>query len=188
MVNKYTKELIAKTKDLKPDVGDTWIADESYIRIDNQKKKNVSNFVNPYVKSKKAKWVVFWDIIDADTRFLIASVVATTRGINDAEKLMELAQKRTGKTPKVVVTDRLKSYVEGIEQAYGSETKHKQGSPFDVQNNTNLIERFHSTLKTRTKVMRALHNPQTTRFFTDGWLAYYNFLKPHMSLEKTDMV
>ena len=30
-VNKYTNEAIEKTKDLHPKVGDTWIADETYI-------------------------------------------------------------------------------------------------------------------------------------------------------------
>lgn len=36
-VKKYTKEAIRQTKDLKPKVGDTWIADETYMRIDKRK-------------------------------------------------------------------------------------------------------------------------------------------------------
>ena len=181
-VNKYTNEAIGKTKDLHPEVGDTWIADETYVRVD-RRKRNEAEVINPYEATKKDRWVIFWDIIDSDTRYLLASLVTTTRGTADAKKLMELAEKRAGKTPKVVVTDSLKVYLDGIEQAYGSETTHKQGSPFDIQNNTNLIERFHSTLKERTKVMRALRNKETTQTFTDGWLLYYNYLKPHMSLD-----
>jgi hypothetical protein len=66
--------------------------------------------------------------------------------------------------------------------AYGSETKHKKGKPFSIENNTNLIERFPGSLKGRTKVMSALKNKQTLQKFTDGWLAYYNFFRPHLSL------
>jgi transposase-like protein len=74
---------------------------------------------------------------------------------------MEKAAKRSGKIPKVVVTDRLGSYLDGIELAYGAGSKHKQGLPFEIENNTNLIERYHGSLKDRTKVMRALRNKDT---------------------------
>jgi putative transposase len=178
-VNKYTSEAVRQTKDLHPKVGDTWIADETYVRVDKSK----ARVENPYDKSRSAKWVVFWDIIDADTRFLLASHLTSTRNKQDAQALMEKAARRAGKTPKVVVTDHLRAYLDGIELAYGSDTKHKQGEPFMIENNTNLIERFHGSLKDRTKVMRALKNKETLQRFSDGWLVHYNFFRPHMSLE-----
>jgi transposase-like protein len=181
-VKKYTKEAIRQTKDLKPKVGDTWIADETYMRIDKLR-PNDPNIENPYSKSRKAKWVVFWDIIDADTRFLLASVAANSRSAGEAKELMLKAAKRAGKLPKVVVTDKLRSYVDGIELAFGADTKHIQGKPFQVENNTNLIERFHGSIKDRTKVMRALRNRTTLKTFMDGWLVYYNYFRPHMSLD-----
>ncbi len=177
-VNKYTSDAIRATKDLHPKVGETWIADETFVRVDKSK----SNIENPYSKSRKAKWVVFWDIIDADTRFLLASHLATSRSIDDAKILMEKASERAGKTPKVVVTDKLRAYLDGIEMAFGRDTKHRQGEPFQIENNTNLIERFHGSLKERTKVMRAQKNKSTLQRFTDGWLVHYNFFRPHMSL------
>jgi transposase-like protein len=33
-INKYTSKAINATKDLHPNVGDTWIADETYVRVD----------------------------------------------------------------------------------------------------------------------------------------------------------
>ena len=45
-----------------------------------------------------------------------------------------------------------------------------------------MIERFHSTLKERTKVMRGLYTVASARLFLDGWLVHYNFFRPHMSL------
>jgi putative transposase len=178
-VNKYTNEAVEQTKDLHPKVGDTWIADETYVRVDKSK----ANVANPYSKSTKAKWVIFWDIIDADTRFLLASHLTSTRTKADAQALMEKAAKRAGKVPKTVVTDALGSYINGIEMAYGADSKHKLGSPFNIESNTNLIERFHGTLKERTKVMRALKNKTTLQRFSDGWLVHYNYFRPHMSLE-----
>ncbi len=178
-IDKYTQKIADEAGKYTPKVGDRWIADETYVRIDKSK----ANVKNPYSKSRSAKWVIFWDIIDADTRFLLASHLTTTRNKNDAKILMEKASKRAGKIPKFVVTDKLNSYLDGIELAYGADAKHKAGSPFEIENNTNLIERFHGTLKARTKVMRALKTKDTLQKFTDGWLAYYNFLRPHESLD-----
>lgn len=181
-VDRFTDLAVDEAKKHQPTVGDVWIADETYIRIDKHK-KGEDGIENPYSKSKKAKWVVFWDIIDADTRFLLASHATTTRGTKDAQALMEKAAKRAGKFPRIIYTDRLKAYLDGIELTFGADTKHKQGSPFDVENSNNLIERFHGTIKERTKVMRALKNRDTLEKFMDGWLVHYNFFRPHLSLK-----
>jgi transposase-like protein len=168
-VNKYTNEAIRQTKDLNPKVGNTWIADETYIQTD--------------IKTSDPKGVVFWDIIDADTRFLLASRITTTRSTQDAKQLMELAAQRANKTPNAVITDKLAAYIDGIELAFGSDARHRQGSPFHIEYSTALIERFHNTLKDRTKVMRKLRDRHTLKRFTDGYLVHYNFFRPNMALD-----
>lgn len=181
-VERFTDLAVKEADKYQPKVGDVWIADETYVRID-QRKTGDSQVENPYSKSKKAKWLIFWDIIDAKTRFLLASHITTTRGTQDAKALMDKAVAKAGKAPRVIYTDKLAAYLDGIEQTFGSDTRHGQGGPFDIENNTNLIERFHGTLKERTKVMRALKNRSTLKQFTDGWLVHYNFFRPHMSLK-----
>ncbi|MCP3682600.1 MAG: transposase [bacterium] len=47
---------------------------------------------------------------------------------------------------------------------------------------TQIIERFHGTLKDRTNVVRGFSNMQTARILTDAWLVHYNFFKEHESL------
>jgi putative transposase len=177
-VDRFTDLAIKEAKEYHPHVGDIWVADETYVRVD----KNPEYVKNPYTKSRKAKWVIFWDIIDAKTRFLLASHITSTRTTQDAKVLMEKAAKMAGKTPRIVVTDKLRAYLDGIEMAFGSDTKHRRSAPFEIGNDNNLIERFHGTLKERTKVMRALRNKDTLKKFADGWLVYYNFFRPHMSL------
>ena len=163
-VNRFSKLAIVEADKYKPDVGSIWVADECMIDLDG---KNI--------------W--FWDIIDTKTRFLIASHMSYTRTTKDAQMLMEQAYKRTGKIPRIIYTDKLRAYLDGIELTFGADTKHRQGSPFDVENNTNVIERFQGTIKSRTKVMRGLHTVDSARLFMDGWLVHYNFFRPHMSLK-----
>ncbi|MCP3682599.1 MAG: DDE-type integrase/transposase/recombinase [bacterium] len=73
-VVRFSKQAIERTKDCKPNVGDTWIADETAIRTGG-----------------KVVW--FWDIIDEKTRYLLASHVSKTRTSKDAEKVMRKAMK-----------------------------------------------------------------------------------------------
>jgi transposase-like protein len=163
-VNRFTDLAVKEAKKYRPDVGSIWVADETVIDLDG---RNV--------------W--FWDLIDSKTRYLISSHMSFTRTTKDAQQLMKQAYYRTGKIPRIIYTDKLRAYLDGIELTFGGDTRHKQGSPFDVENNTNLIERFHSTIKSRTKVMRGLHTIESARKFMDGWLVHYNFFRPHMSLK-----
>lgn len=162
-VTKFSKMAVDEAKIYIPNVGSTWVADETVLRIEG---KNV--------------W--FWDIIDSKTRFLLASHISKTRTIKDAQRLMELASERAGKIPRVVVTDKLSAYIDGIELTFGAETKHVQSKPFDTASLNNLIERFHGTLKDRTKVLRGFKSIRTAEEILQGWLFYYNFLRPHESL------
>lgn len=166
-VDKFTSKAAKQFRDVKPKVGDTWIADETVLDLDKHVK------------------VWFWDIIDSDTRFLIASRASLTRGTHDAKALMQLALRRTGKAPKVVITDKLQAYLDGIELTFGADTEHRQGGPFKLKTsgaNTAQIERFHGTVKDRTKVMRAFRDMDTLIQFMDGYLTFYNFFKPNSAL------
>lgn len=124
------------------------------------------------------------DVGNADSRLRYARSLSmsNSRTTKDAQALMKQAYDRTGKIPRIIYTDKLQAYLDGIELTFGADTKHKQGNPFDVENNTNIIERMHGTIKSRTKVMRGLHTPESARLFLDGWLVHYNFFRPHMSL------
>jgi transposase-like protein len=160
---RFTRKAVSEARDEMAEVGNVWIADETVLKIDNAN-------------------VWFWDIIDDDTRFLLASHISFSRTTQDAEKLMLRALKAAGKAPKVIITDKLRAYLDGIELVFGRDTKHIQSEGFKVEPNTNLIERFHGTLKARTKVMRGMQNRETARLIMDGWLVHYNFFRPHEAL------
>ena len=165
-IEKYTAEAENQFKDYHPEVGNVWITDETVLKIGG---KNV--------------WCI--DIIDRDTRFLLATKLSSNRETNDIRILMERAKDRTNKIPKEVLTDGWKGYIDGIELAYGADSKHIVTNPFDskgVSENSELIERWHGTLKDRTKTLRGLKSLETANKFLDGYLIYYNYLRPHESL------
>ena len=159
-IMKYTQYAVDSVGDTKPKVGNTWIADETVIEIDGQN-----------------CWL--WDIIDDKTRFLLATRLSRSRTTKDAQILIDRAVKQAGKSPKLVITDKLASYLDVF---YGKEVEHRQGGIARVEDNTQKIERFHGTLKQRTKVMRGLKNIESAVDFMNGWLVHYNYLRPHEAL------
>ena len=163
-VIRFTEAAVKEAKITDVKVGDIWIADETVLKMD------------------EGKDVWFWDVIDDKTRFLLASYISLTRTTLSAKALMDKAAERAGKAPRIVITDKLAAYFDGIELAFGAYTKHIPSQGFSVEPNTNLIERFHGTLKARTKVMRGMKNKETAKLITDGWLVHYNFFRPHEAL------
>lgn len=160
---RFSEEADRKTRDYKPNVGYVWLADETMLDIGGKK-------------------IWFWDLIDIKSRFLLASHMSFNRTSQQAQSLVEKAVRRAGKSPKVIITDKLTAYLDGIEMALGGDTQHVQSKGFTTKPNTNIIERFHGILKSRTKVMRGLKTPESALLFLDGWLAYYNFFRPHEAL------
>jgi len=161
-IQKYTQYATDSIKDYQPKgIGNIWIADETVLKLDGQ---NI--------------WL--WDIIDDKTRYLLATRMSQTRTTRDAQILMDRAVKTAGKEPKTVITDKLHAY---IDVDYGKDTEHIRSKPFAVKDHTQKIERFHSTLKTRTKVMRGLKNIESAHEFINGWLVHYNYLRPHSALD-----
>lgn len=161
-IQKYTQYITDSIKDYHPKVGDTWIADETVVKIGGQN-----------------LWL--WDLIDSETRYLLASRLSTSRTTRDAQILMDRAKKTAGKSPKAVVMDKLGSY---LDIDYGKGAEHRQGSPFATDDDsTSRIERWHGTIKARTKVMRGLKNLESAHDFVEGFLAYYNYMRPHEALE-----
>lgn len=163
-VTRFSDEAYKKSLKYTPKVGDVWVADETALKVGGQ-------------------YLWFWDLIDVKTRYLLASHMSFRRTSQHAQSLVERASKVAGKSPKVIITDKLFAYLDGIEMAFGADTEHVRSKGFTVQPNTNLIERFHGTLKSRTKVMRGLKKPETALQFLDGWLVYYNFFRPHEYLK-----
>lgn len=164
---RYSK-LASKTLESVPiKTGSRWVADETMLKL----------------KQEGGSKTWFWDCIDDKTRFILASHLSEARGTKDAQILMERAARRAGIIPKAVITDKLSAYLDGVELAFRAETRHLPAKKLTPENGTQLIERFHSTLEDRTKVMRSFLRRGTAKIVTDGWLCHYNFFRPHSALK-----
>jgi len=162
---RFTEVAAKEVKISNVKVGDFWIVGETVLNIN------------------EGKDVWLWDIIDDKTRFLLASLMPSSRTMQNARQLMSRAVKAAGHPPKILNLDKRKAHLDGIEIVFGDDTSHPQQEGFMVEPNMNMIERFHGTLEARTKVIRRMKKNETAKLIMEGWLVHYNFFRPHHELK-----
>lgn len=139
--------------------------------------------VDEQMIKSKGKYIWLWNALDADSRFLIACSVTERREIGDARLIFKKAKELTIGDPETITTDGLWSYEKAINKeipirSYPRLIKHIRLVSMQDKINNNLIERYHSTFRSRDKVMRG-----TVSGIVNGYRLYYNFIRPHMSLD-----
>jgi putative transposase len=165
-VKRLTKIGLAEAKNHTPQVSDKWLADECVIRL----------------KDGKKYWLI--NVIDYDTRFLLASRLSSARGIKDICLTFKMAKDKAKKSPKIIMTDGWRPYENGCEYVFGADTKHIKTTPFERKElSTNIVERWHGTLKDRLKPMRGMDKSETHQLILEGFILNYNYLRPHESLK-----
>ncbi len=132
------------------------------------------------------KW--FWEIIDEQTKFLVASHLSGSRTAEDAIALFEKSLKVAKRKPISVYVDGLPAYIEGYNKVF--RTLRKDTRPELIRkvgiraiNSNNSVERLHGTLKDRIKPTRGLKGEETVRMLLEGWVVHYNYVRKHQTLK-----
>jgi transposase-like protein len=124
-----------------------------------------------------------WNVMDKETRFLLASKVSEDRDANGAiQAFQEAIKNANGNLPNTINTDAHRSYREGISKTFdATNTDHiaKCGVNKPHANN-NRIERLNGTLRERVKVQRGWKSKKSQ--IAEGQRIHYNFVKPHQAL------
>lgn len=154
--------------ELKPKLSFKWHVDETMINCEGE-----------------YKW--FWEIIDEKTKFMVATLLSEERTIEEAMKLFKQSKERSLVKPEVIVSDGLAAYEEAIKKVFLSwripHTTHISSVGLKARQTNNVIERLHGTLKDRLKPMRGLKKTYSANAILSGWFVYYNFLRPHETLD-----
>ena len=162
-VKEYTKAAKEEMENHPAQVGKHWVADEMQLTVGGQKYWN-------------------WNVMDEDTRYILASHLSKERDGAAARRVMEMAKANAATTPETIKTDKLRSYIRPIKAVF-PETKHVQSEGLTAEVNNNMSERLQGTFRQRTKTLRGLENRETGQLYLDGWTLTYNLFKEHEGLE-----
>ena len=153
----------ASGKHIKAKTGYVWVCDETYILAGGE-------------------WRYCWNIMDRDSRYILAVLYSPHRGTRDAIAVMEKALAAADRPPKKIITDGLDKYPEAIRTVFPRGTEHVVSQGITEEVNNNLSERLQGTIKDRTKVQRGFQGVRTGQDCLEGWAIDYNFFNPHHSL------
>ena len=141
-----------------------------------------------YHRLGEQNWFV--DVMDTETRFVVASDYMKSRTIENLTKVLKKGKLATGEQIKVVTTDGLQGYERVLKKSFGLKTHWNHKSPIihnvviaSERGFNHKIERLHNTIRDRTKIMRGFHGSlASARAIMKGMEIYYNFVRKHQGI------
>ena len=129
----------------------------------------------------------FWEMIDEDTRFMVASHISNTRTFEDTVSIFKKGIEQSKVRPRAVFVDGSHVYKSAFNKVFYTMRKDTrvelvQRVGIRARETNNLVERLHCTLKDRTRCMRGLHSYESTKLLLEGWSVHYNCVRPHQTL------
>jgi transposase-like protein len=170
-IQKYIPLISDYVNALTPQLSTQWHADELFVRMKGSPHQG------------RYKGLAFlWNVMDKETRFLLASKVSENRDASGAIAALQQAIKNAnGNLPDAINTDAHRSYREGVSTTLPT-TEHVAKCGVNKPHaNNNRIERLNGTLRERVKVQRGWKSKKSQ--IAEGQRIHYNFVKPHQVLE-----
>ena len=173
---RYTEQINNYVDGFTPSVSDKWHFDEQKIKT-----------------KKKDEWLWCWNVIDSETRFLIANNITKGKSIEEARQIFQKAKEVTKENKQLeLVTDGLPAYEEAIRKEFTTDVR-KQGAVFHNKNagirkarqNNNLIERYHNQFREFDKIRRGFDR---VKEWNEGFRLYNNFIKNNSVLGTTPAI
>ncbi|MCL4437152.1 MAG: IS6 family transposase [Thaumarchaeota archaeon] len=170
-VQKFSALAAEYARTLTPTVSGKIHHDETVVKIDG------SN-----------RW--FWEAIDEETRFLVASYLSNSRSLAETYQQFKRIKEGCNPQPNAIFVDGSNTYDDAFRFAFGNPNKVSQPElvkrvGIRARETNNIVERLHGSLKDRTKPMRGLKSKATAQALLDGWVTHYNFCREHQSIKMT---
>lgn len=162
-VRDYTDAAMGAMDDYKAHTGGHWVANEMLVDVGGEKFWN-------------------WNVMDRETRYILASHLTPFRDVKAAEAVMRKAANAASEPPESITTDKLRSYNRAVKKVF-PQTKHVQSEGLAAEINNNLSERLQGTFRQRTKTLRGLESLETGQRYLDGWVITYNLFREHEGLD-----
>ena len=161
-VRDYTREGVDGMADHKAHTGGHWVADEMMVWVGGEKYWN-------------------WNVMDSDTRYILASHLSKNRDGRAATAVMRKASEASAEPPKTIKTDKWRAYNRAIANVF-PDAKHVQAEGLTAELNNNQSERLQGTFRQRTKTLRGLDTRESGQTYLDGWTLDYNLFRKHEGL------
>ena len=153
---------------ITPLVGEQWRTDEIYLKIRGNRR-------------------YLLDMLDSDTRYWLAKMVAEHKGNDDVEPMFKKAKELAGKVPSRLVSDGAANFAYAHRKQFApknpgdKESVHERHIHMDGDMNNNQMESFNgNTVRLREEATRGLKREDSA--ILTGLRLYYNNVLQHQGL------
>lgn len=178
-IRKYMALLTDYADRNKAEAGQFWHCDEMTVNVRKDGAK------------RNLEWI--WNLMDHDTRFLLACRITKARTNEDARRVILDATDRAKEQPRFFITDGLPAYAHAADRAFFEKSTGPfanlhiaappmQVGPDMVHPNNSILERLNGSVRERLKVMRGFDGEAGAKTTLDAWRFYYNFIRPHQGI------
>lgn len=162
-VKEYGDSAVGALSATFPETSGHWVADEMVLKVGGRRMWN-------------------WNVMDRETRYILASHLSPYRDEQEAVAVFEKALEANGGVePITITTDGLGSYGAAIGLMF-PDTQHIVSEGIYKESNNNLSERLQKTFRSRTKTMDGLYGRDTGQRYLDRWVLGYNHFREHGAL------
>jgi transposase-like protein len=165
-ISKYTGLMEKYLDKIVPQVGETWRADEIFLKI-------------------KGDMKYLYAMMDDETRFWIAKQVADTKYTQDVRPMFEQAKETAQRKPEVLITDGAQNFQTAYRKEFQTwtlpRTVHIRHIHMKGDKNNNKMERLNGEIRDREKTMRGLKKMDSP--LIEGYRIFHNYVRPHEGLE-----
>jgi transposase-like protein len=169
-IQKYVGLMEKYLAQIRPQVSDTWRADEMFLKIKGNPK-------------------YLYALLDDETRYWIAKEVAGDKFSREApeyaSQLFRQGKEVAGKKPVTLITDGLHAYHLAYKREFYAHkkpvTKHVEHITWRKDKGNQKMEAFNGTVRSIEKVMRSLKREDSP--ILDGYPIFHNHMRPHMALD-----
>jgi putative transposase len=136
-IQRYIPKISEYVNSLVPQLSNQWHANELFVKMKGGETRKGNTGI-----------AYLWNVMDRESRFLIASKLSEKRDINGAVQVFNEAIKNShNNKPDVVYTDALRAYREGVKQMLGDKVEHIAKCGINKPHaNNNRVERLNGTL------------------------------------------
>ena len=142
-----------------------------------------------YRRLGEQNWFV--DVMDAETRFMVASDYMKSRTIENLTNVLKKSKFATNGNVKIITTDGLQGYPRVLRKVFGLNRIKRKSKIIhnvviaDERGFIHKIERLHNTIRDRTKIMRGFHGSlESAKAIMKGFEIYYNFIRKHQGIDR----
>ncbi len=166
---KYVRLMDKYLEKITPQVGEVWRTDELYLKIKGDRK-------------------YLFAMLDSETRFWLAQMVAEHKGNDDVSPMFRYARNKAGKIPRTLISDGAANFHHAWKDQYRpknllhKDTEHHRHIHISGDMNNNQMESFNgNTLRAREKVVRGVKRDDSAIF--KGMQIHHNYVRPHQGLD-----